>query len=158
MAKIVLSADELLDILHANELIPDQVTEIETDGQEIKLKVKTPWPVLKSVRVGVRFAGYADGHVAFQLVTNRLIDTFDWLVEKMVESLRLGDHGGRWEYPRLYVDVNRIVRGWIRGIDIEDMAFIDGHFHITTKHPPRQNGSEDVMSDTNAGSSCLPAL
>lgn len=158
MAKIVLSADELLDILHANALIPDQVTDVETDGEEIKLKVKTPWPVLKSVRVGVRFAGFEEGHVAFQLVTNRLIDTFDWLVEKMVESLRLSDHGGRWEYPKLYVDVNRIVRGWIRGVDISDMEFTGGHFHITTKHPPRKNGSPDVASDTDAGASCLPSV
>ncbi len=94
MAKIVLSADELFDILHANELIPDQVSEIDTEGDQIKLKVKTSWPVLKSIRVSVRFAGFDDGHIAFELVTNRLIDTFDWLVEKMVESLRLQDHGG----------------------------------------------------------------
>jgi hypothetical protein len=156
MAKIVLSADELLDILHANELIPDQVTDVETEGEEIKLKVKTPWPVLKSIRVGVRFAGYDEGHVAFQLVTNRLLDTFDWVVEKMVESLHLEDQGGRWEYPTLYVDVNRIVGGWIRGVDISDMEFRDGHFNITTTHPPRKNGSADVMSDTDAGASCLP--
>jgi hypothetical protein len=158
MAKVVLSADELLDILHANELIPSQVTEIDAEGEEIKLKVKTSWPVLKSVRVGVRFAGFDDGHVAFQLVTNRLIDTFDWLVEKMVESLKLSEHGGRWEYPTLYVDVNRIVKGWIRGIDIDDMAFSDGHFHITTKHPPRKNSSPDVMSDTGSGAPCLPSV
>jgi hypothetical protein len=158
MAKIVLSADELLDILHANELIPDQVTEIDTEGEEIKLKVKTSWPVLKSVRVSVRFAGFEDGHIAFELVTNRLIDTFDWLVEKMVDSLRLSEHGGRWEYPALYVDVNRIVRGWIRGVDIDDMTFADGHFCITTKHPSRRNSSADAMSDTDAGTSCLPSL
>lgn len=158
MARIILSADELLDILHANELIPDQVTEIETEGQEIKLRVKTSWPLLKSIRVAVRFAGYDDGHIAFELVTNRLIDTFDWLVEKMVESLQLSEHGGRWEYPTLYVDVNRIVRGWIRGVDIDDMTFVDGHFHITTKHPSRQDSSPDAMSDTNAGTSCLPSL
>ena len=157
MAKIVLSADELLDILHANDLIPEQVGEIDAEGEEIKLKVKTSWPLLKSVRVGVRFAGFDDGHVAFQLVTNRLIDTFDWLVEKMVESLDLSRHGGRWEYPTLYVDVNHIVRGWIQGIDIEEMTFEDGHFQITTKHPPRKNGSPDVMSDTGTGAPCLPS-
>lgn len=100
MAKIVLSADELFDILHANELIPDQVSEIDTEGDQIKLKVKTSWPVLKSIRVSVRFAGFDDGHIAFELVTNRLIDTFDWLVEKMVESLRLQDHGGGGSIPR----------------------------------------------------------
>jgi hypothetical protein len=158
MAKIILSADELLDILHANELIPEQVTEIQTEGQEIKLKIKTSWPLLKSVRVGVRYAGFDDGHIAFELVTNRLIDTFDWVVEKMVESLRLSERGGRWEYPTLYVDVNRIVRGWIRGVDIDDMVFEDGHFHITTTHPPRQSASSDAMSDTDAGASFLPSL
>lgn len=158
MAKLVLSGDELVGILHANELIPNQVTDVETDGDEIKLKVRTPWPVLRSVRVGVRFAGFEKGHIVFQLVTNRLIDTFDWLVDKMLESFRLSDYGGRWEYPRLHIDVNRLVREQIRGVVVEDVAFIDGFFHITTTHPLRMENTEDTSSDESSDTSCMQAL
>ncbi len=158
MAHIVLSGDELVGILYANELIPSQVTDVETDGQEIKLKVQTPWPVLRSIRVGVRFAGFENGHVVFQLVTNRLIDTFDWLVTKMLESFRLSDYGGRWEYPRLHIDVNRLVREQIRGVSVDDVKFIDGHFHIKTSHPVQMEGFSDTNSDTSSDTSCMKAL
>jgi hypothetical protein len=147
MAQVVLSGEELVNILRANALIPDQVAGLEADGEEIKVRVRTPWPVLRSVRVGVRFAGFDNGHVIMQLMTNRLIDTFDWLVDRMLESLRLQDHGSRWEYPRLYVNVNSIIRHRMRGVHIEDMAFRDGYFHITTRHPVSGNGEAGSDAD-----------
>ena len=149
MAQIVLSGDELIGVLRANELIPDQVTHIKADGEDVKLRVRTPWPVLKSVRVGVRFVGFDGGSAVFQLATNRLIDTFDWLVDKMLESLRLADYGGRWEYPCLYVDVNRLVQQRVRGVQIDDVVFQDGHFHITATHPGPREDADDTMLDTD---------
>ncbi|UCD49633.1 MAG: hypothetical protein JSW27_19135 [Phycisphaerales bacterium] len=158
MAQIVLSGDELVGILQANGLIPDQVTDIEVDGEEIKLKVKTPWPLLKSLRVGVRFEGFNDDHVALQLVTNRLIDTFDWLVDKMLDSFPLADYGGRWEYPCLYVDVNKLLQERIRGVKIDDVEFFDGQFRITTVHPPIAEFSDDAEADIGEDTSCTPSL
>jgi len=158
MAQIVLSGDELIGILQANGLIPEQVTNIEADGEEIKLKVKTPWPVIKSLRVGVRFTAFDNGHMVLQLATNRLIDTFEWLVDKMLESFPLADYGGRWEYPRLYVDVNRLIQERLQGVRVDDMAFLDGHFHITTTHPCRTIESEDTLSDIGEDTSCPQSL
>lgn len=143
MAQVVLSTTELIDILSANALIPDQITEVETNGEEIKAKVRTEWPVLKSVRVGIRFAGFDDGHVILQLVTNRLLDRFDWIADKMLESFRLEGLGGRWEYPRLHLDVNRLIAQRVRGVQITDVAFRDGSFHITTTHTTHPDEGTD---------------
>jgi hypothetical protein len=158
MAQIVLSGDELIGILHANELIPDQVTDVKANGDELKLKVRTPWPVLKSVRVRMRFTHFDDGNVVFQLVTNRLVDTFGWLVDKILASLRLTDYGGRWEYPCLYVDVNKLVQQRMRGVYIDDMVFQNGHFYITTTHPYRGADADDTLPDTDADSSYTLSL
>src|SRR5512147_658508 len=114
MAQIILSGEELVCILRANGLLPAQVAEVKTAGEEIRLKVKTPWPLLKSVRVTVRLTGFENGHAILQLVTNRLMDAFDWLVDRMLASLALQDHGARWEYPRLYVDVNQLLQRQVR--------------------------------------------
>lgn len=151
MAQVVLSGNELVTILSANALIPDHVKDIETNGEEIEIKVGTQWPVLKSLRVGMKFVGFENGHVILQLVTNRLIDTFDWLIDKMVESLRLEEHGGRWEYPHLYVDVNRLIQQQFRGVEIESMVFREGHFHITTSHVPHTAQDSDCAEDGDAG-------
>ena len=158
MAQIVLSGNELADILHANGLIPDQVTNIEVDSEEIKIKVKTPWPLLKSLRLGVRFERFDDDRAVFQLVTNRLIDTFDWLVDRMLETFPLADYGGRWEYPRLYVDVNRLLAERVQGVQISDMTFLDGQFCITTIHPRREERADDTPADVGDDTSCAPSL
>lgn len=140
MGQIVLSGDELVCILAANARMPEQVTGIETEGEEIKVHVATPLPILRSIPLRVKFAGFEGGHVVLQLITNRLIDKFDWLVNKMLASLKVEDHGGRWEYPRLYLDVNRLLRGQVRGVEIASVVFQDGRFHITTSHPAPANG------------------
>jgi hypothetical protein len=145
MGQIVLSADELMSILVANARMPEQVTGIEVEGEEIKAHVVTPLPILRSIPVRIRFAGFEQGQVVLQLVTNRLIDKFDWLVNKMLASLKVEDYGGRWEYPRLYVDVNRLLRRQVRGVEIARVVFQDGRFHITTSHPAR--GLQDAPED-----------
>ncbi len=158
MAQIVLSGEELVGILQANGLIPAQVTGIEVDGEEIRLKVKTSWPLLKSLRVGVRFEGFDGEHAVFQLVTNRLIDTFDWLVDKMLESFPLADWGGRWDYPRLYIDVNRLIEERIRGVQVTEMTHFDGQFCITTVHPTGESVSDETSVDIGEDTSCMPSL
>jgi len=155
MAQIVLSGDEIIGILYANELVPRQVAEMRSEGDEIRLKVRTQWPLLRSVRVGVRFSGYEDGQAVLQLMTNRLIDKFDWLVDRMLESLRLEDYGGRWEYPCLYVNINHFVEQRIRGISIEGMVFKEGLFHITTSHPVPTTTIDDALADTDGDGSYL---
>lgn len=158
MAQIVLSADELVGILQSNGLIPNQVTDIEADGEEIRLKIKTPWPLLKSLRVGVRFEGFDGECVVLQLVTNRLIDTFDWLVDKMLESFILADYGGRWEYPRLYIDVNRLIQERVRGVQVDAMEYFDGQFRITTVHPNSAESPDGTSADVGDDTSCAPSL
>jgi hypothetical protein len=72
----------------------------------------------------------------------------------MLASLKIEDHGGRWEYPRLYVDVNRLLRQQIRGVEIADVVFKDAHFHITTVHVGDfPGGLPDAPQD--AASSCF---
>ncbi|MCL5280885.1 MAG: hypothetical protein M1376_13380 [Planctomycetes bacterium] len=134
MGQIVLSGDELVCILAANAHMPEQVVGVETDGDEIRVHVATPLPILRSIPVRVRFAGFEQGQVVLQLMTNRLIDKFDWLINRMLASLKVEDYGGRWEYPRLYVDVNRLLERQVRGVQIAEVIFREGHFHITTSH------------------------
>jgi hypothetical protein len=155
MGQIILSGDELVRILAANAQMPEQVTGIETEGEEIKVHVATPLPILRSIPLRVKFAGFDGGHVVLQLVTNRLIDKFDWLVNKMLASLKVEDHGGRWEYPRLYLDVNRLLRAQLRGVEITNVVFEDGRFHITTSHPA--NGLRDGPGNATPSDQTAPS-
>ncbi len=149
MAQIILSGRELISLLQANACVPEQIMDIAADDEEIKLKVRTDWPILKSVRVAMRFAGFDNGRVVLELETNLLTDKFNWLMDRMIEPLRLEEHGGRWEYPRLYVDVNRLIQRRLQGVAIEKIVFQDGLFHITTIHANStgNNGDSEAQED-----------
>ncbi len=149
MAQIILSSQELIHILQANARVPEQIMDVAADDGEIRLKVRTDWPILKSIRVAMRFVGFEDGCVVLQLATNLLTDKFNWLVDRMIEPLRLEEHGGRWEYPRLYVDVNRLIQRQLRGVVVENISFQDGLFHITTTHthPAGNDGDSQAQED-----------
>jgi hypothetical protein len=132
MAQVVLSGEELVGIVQANGWIPEEISIVEVKGKEIELKVRTPLPLFKSVRISVQFAGFEDGRVIFQLGTNRVMDSLSAVIGKMLESLRLEDYGGRWEYPCLYLAVNPLLGRYVRGIEIESINLQDGCFHIQT--------------------------
>jgi len=159
MARVILSGEELMCILKANGVVPDEVIDLHTEGEEIKVRVRTPWPVLKSIRVGMRFAGFEQGEAVLQIATNRLLDRFDWLIDKMLASFPLADHCARWEYPRLHIDVNALLQRQVRGVQITDVVFEDGHYCITTSHA-RQGPLPDVQTpeEANTPPSCPDSI
>jgi len=155
MAQIILSGDELVCILAANGLMPDEVTDVTAEDGQIKVRIKTPWPVFKSIRVGMRFAGFEQGEAILQVVTNRFIDRFDWLVDKMLASFPLADHCARWKYPRLRLDVNALLRRQVRGIQITNIEYGDEQYRITTVHAAMVPSRDTpAPSESDAWSSC----
>jgi len=145
MAQLILSGHEIISILQANGCIPQQIMDIAADKEEIRLRVRTDWPILKSVRVGMKFAGFDNGCIVLQLATNLLTDKFNWLADRMIEPLRLQEHGSRWEYPRLYIDVNELLQRQLRGVVIENVVVQDGLFHITTAHANSTSHNGDLQ-------------
>jgi hypothetical protein len=132
MAKITVSIAEIVRILGANELISQSVEEIKTQGDRISFKLKTDWPALKHIRVGIGFVDFRDGNVILEIVTNRLVDRFDWLGRKLLNSLNLPDYVSHGEYPRIHVDINKLLARKIRGIRIDSIAFNEGQLYVTT--------------------------
>lgn len=152
MAQLIVAGDELVAILRVNGLVPAEVQEVEIAGAEIKLRVRTPWPILKSVPVHLRFVGFEGGCMVLQLQTNRLIDKFGWLVDKMLATVPLADHGARWEYPQLHVDVNLLLARQVRGVEVTDIVLDDGYFHISAagvkQAGPDAEGPEDATDSS----------
>lgn len=155
MAQVILSGEELVCILAANGMVPHEVTDVTAEDGQIKVRIKTPWPVFKSIRVGMRFAGFEQGEAILQVVTNRFIDRFDWLVDKMLASFPLADHCARWKYPRLRLDVNTLLRRQVRGIQITNIEYGDGQYRITTVHAVTAPSRDTpAPSESDVWSSC----
>jgi hypothetical protein len=134
MAEIILSGEELIGILQANGWVPDEVAALDVDGREIRMKVRTPFPLLKSFPLTVQFVCFEEGHVVLEFETNRLMDHLGSMIGRLFEASPLVACGGRWEYPRLYVRVNQLIEQRVRGVKVEDVVFRNDRFHIRTTH------------------------
>jgi hypothetical protein len=131
MARITFSMAEAVRIINSNGLVSGPITEIRTEGDKISVKFKTGWPAPKYIRVGIEYADFDNGIVTFSMATNRLIDKFDWLVRKLLKSLHLPDYVSQCEYPRVCVDINKVLADKIKGLQIENIAFENGQFCVT---------------------------
>ena len=132
MAEVVLPADELIALLDANKLIPQQVFDIQAGQADVSFRVKTGWVVPKSVRVRLRLVGFEAGQATVEIGAGRLVETFDWLVEKYLNTLLAGLPAVRCQYPRLYVDVDRLLGERIKGVRVTDITFADGQLRVVT--------------------------
>ncbi len=131
MARITFSIAEAVRIINSNGLVSGPITEIEAEGDKISVKFKTSWPAPKYIRVGIEYADFENGIVTFNITTNRLVDKFDWLVRKLLKSLHLPDYVNQCEYPRVCVDINKVLADKIKGVQIENIDFENGQFCVT---------------------------
>jgi hypothetical protein len=106
-----------------------------------------------SISIGMRFVGFDDGCIVLELGTNRLTDKLNWLIDRMIEPLRLEEHGGRWEYPRLYVDINRFICRQLRGVAVQSIVFQGGLFHVVTTHARLTDHCSDSREPEDSGAS-----
>ena len=131
MAKLHISVTELDRILNSNNLLPEQISGMEADGDNIHLRIKTGWFALKSVRMSVKFINYKDENAVFEVVQNRFMNKFDWLIHKLAESAHLPEYINLDEYPKVHVDLNKVLAEKTKGIRLDDLSFEKGLFLIT---------------------------
>jgi len=139
VAKITFSIGEVVRILNSGRLVSEPLTEIKTKGDKFLVKLKTGWLAPKYIRAAIKYVDFYNGNVAFEITTNRLIDKFDWLVPRLFKSPHLPDYVSQCEYPRVCVDINKVLADKIKGVQIENITFENEQFCVTI-HAGETNG------------------
>lgn len=129
MAEIIVSVDELVHILKANNMMPPKVRDIEAYHQGISFKIKTGLFPLMLIRIVVKFTEYADDCAVFEVVQNPLMKKFDWLIHKWIESMQMPEHIRKIEYPAIHIDVNGVLAQQLKGVRIKNISFESGLFY-----------------------------
>lgn len=132
MATLVFTISELVEILQANDLLPEQISEVEARGHGVALKVKTGMVLFKTVPVDLEFAGFEDGVLQLKIIPSRFMAKFERAIGRYIESLELPPYISKLEYPHAYVDVNHLLTERAKGISIQHIAYDHGQFHINT--------------------------
>ena len=131
MAKLQFTVNELNRILDSNNMFPRHISDIEADEENIFIRIKTGWFALKTIRISVRFVSFNDEGAVLEVVQNRLMSKFDWLIHKFAESAELPEYVNLREYPKVCVDLNKVLAEKAKGIRANEVLFEKGQFFVT---------------------------
>ena len=128
MAKIIFTLDEAISILIANNILPEQITNVRANGENISFRVDTGLPLLSSVPASIKYVDFKYGiaklemSLPLQRITNKLIQFFSEKIPKEI----------KFENPNILVDINKIIKKKSKGINVENIIYENESFVIIT--------------------------
>ena len=132
MAKIIVSLEELKQILISNELLRGEILRLKVDGNKIHFVIRTNSFILPYIPASLGYLSFSDNQAIFELtiVSSHLNKAVNRL--KQILQLKLPAYM-KLEYPKIFVDVEKLLEEKnIKGIRVEDVSLKDGEFTITT--------------------------
>ena len=131
MAEIVISVDELVQILRANGLIPNTIVGIKaTEASQIIFTIKTGWFFPKFMKIVVEYIGFKDKRLEFKIVTNRILDRLSRFTDRFVDSQKLAKYGCTIEYPMVYFEVSQQLSQHLKAIQVRDCTLSNGKVQL----------------------------
>lgn len=130
MAKIVFSLEELLSVLTANDVLPEQVQQARANGDTVEFVIKTGVFILPMVPVSLKYAGYEGGEITFEMSVagGRFSDVIGGFAKQFESKM---PPGVRLEFPQIYVDVGKLLESKnIRGVSLSEVSVNDGEFAV----------------------------
>ena len=135
MAKIIFSLQEAKEPLLSKVRMPLSVTDVKAEGDNVSFVLKTGLPLLSSIPISIRYIGFANSIVTFELTVNF---AKAWLMKKAINSLIRKYAEGipdyvRVDYPKVYVDVNALLlKNNLKGVKVDGIVYGDGEFTVVT--------------------------
>jgi hypothetical protein len=124
MAEINFTFAEVVDILAANDIIPEQISNLSIDGKIISFKFRLKAPFVSSVDVSLEFLEFERGLLTFKIKTS-------WLVEKALKNPRI--------FKNKYVELNKsnfiiyldmYIKEHLRGMQIDKIVFQNNKINV----------------------------
>jgi len=133
MAQITFTAEEAINLLRANDLLPDVITGITVKEDTLVLKVAAPVPLVDYLPVSVRYVGFEKGvatvEVSAGYLKGRVLEAILKLVKAKLEE-NFADEI-QLDYPRLYVHINKLLAAKnITAVEVREVTFAGGSFTV----------------------------
>jgi len=132
MAKIIFSLDELVEILIANDLIPENIKRIKVKDNVVHFVIKVQSFILPLIPASLSFLSFDDNKVTLELtfISSRLskaIGRHNQLFDlKMPAYIK-------FEYPNVIVDMDKLLQEKnIRGIRVKEVLLKESEFTVVT--------------------------
>ncbi len=132
MAKIILSLEELVEILISNEILPRNIARARVKDNEIHFVINTQSFILPFIPASLRYLNFENGNMVFELTlvngqVNEIMNGFNQAFELKIPAYM------KYEYPNIFIDVDKLFQKKnIRGVQVKDVFFENGEFTIVT--------------------------
>ena len=126
MAKIIVSVAEIIDTIVANNLMPEQISEIDIQGDTISFQYNTGKIVPAKIEASINFEEFDKDLMIFGIQTT-------WLADKLLRIMSLPQNDYiQIDYPNIIFYVQRFLNDKLKIVQIEDIKYENGKFTITT--------------------------
>ncbi len=126
MAKLEITIAELIDILIANKIIPEKISNLDIQGETINFKYNTGMFVPHEIDAFINFVEYEKGIIIFEMHTT-------WFADKVLRLASLPENKYiQLDYPQVIFYIERFLKDKVISLMIEDIKFTNGKFIIAT--------------------------
>lgn len=126
MARLEFSAYELIELIYANDMMPNQIVAVDVQGNTINAKVSTGLPFPKTIDLATTFTKYINGVLFFRIHTS-------WVVDKILHVIPLpAQRYININFPNLEIYLQKIIREKMHKLEIESITFLNGHLTVYT--------------------------
>ncbi len=138
MAQIVARVEDIIAVLKANGWLSRRVSDIQPVDGGVSFKVDTGVPFVGAAKVQVHYVGYDGRWAELELVRGGLLDKLSGFIP---QAVKLPSYV-RFEYPRIFVDIEQVVGSRVRGLAVESIQLEGGSFTVTASVKPVDGPSE----------------
>jgi len=127
MANLNFTVDEALNILAANDMLPDAIRDVKPDGDGLRVTVPGGIGIL------VRRESFASGVLKLAITSKswayKMADSLGKVDAMLDEAIRDFPFIRR-ENKTLAIDLDEALQGRVKGIRVKDFELSDGRFRI----------------------------
>lgn len=124
MAKLTISIAELTEILAANEMLQNYISDFHMEGDYISFNFKTGQFFPRYIPVSLLFLSYSSGQLKLEISTN-------WMSDKFMKLLPVKNNDYlNLKFPKLVIKLHKITQKYLNGIVIDSINFQNGAFAI----------------------------
>jgi hypothetical protein len=132
MAKLTFTAEELVEVVISNGLLPEEIVRLRVKGDRIHFVIRTGSFVLPFVPASLRYLSFDGDSATFELtiISSHASKAAGRLNELLKAKM---PHYMKLEYPTVTVEINRLLKEKnVKNLRVKDILFEDGNFSVMT--------------------------
>jgi hypothetical protein len=130
MAKLTFGLEELVEILVLNELLPNKITRVKAENDEVHFVIKTELFIMPFIPASLKFVKFEDDLAVFEI--SLVGGKADKIISMFGQSLELNlPVFIKFDYPNIVIDIDKLFHEkHIKGVKVNDVFCEDGQITI----------------------------